>query len=118
MQATDCLTFSKHLRIYHGGSKVLRYRVFLLMFWKPFLYWARTGVEGRDPSEPLGQAGADGCRVQSVKAGPAYSELCVQVSYRRSERDASCFQSSSGFLPGGLMGHGVMSNFWKQMTQR
>lgn len=85
-KATDCLAFSKHLRIYHGRSKVLRYRVFLLMFWKPFLYWARTGGwKAENPSESLGQAGADGCRVQSVKAGTAYSELCVQVSYRRSE---------------------------------
>jgi len=49
-KATDCLAFSKHLRIYYGGSEVLRYRVFLLMFWKPFLYWAGTErVEGREP---------------------------------------------------------------------
>lgn len=94
-------------------------RMFWLMFWKPFLYWTRTeGWRAENPSESLVQAGADGCRVQSVKAGPAYSELCAQVAYRHSERDASCFQSSSGFRPGGLMGHGVVSNFLKQMTQR
>lgn len=41
-----------------GRSQVLEYRVILLMlFWRPFLYWARTGGT-ENPSEPLGQAGA------------------------------------------------------------